>query len=266
MRTVVSCILSANTTKMYNFEEISGNMAEVKGIFDRTERLIGSEGLTSLGRVSVIVIGVGGVGSWCAEGLVRSGISHLTLVDSDNVCASNVNRQLMATTLTIGRPKVDVLRERLLEINPDAVINVSRERFCLDTADSFQLDQYDYVVDAIDSIPDKALLILLALQTKATLFSSMGSALKLDPSRIAVAEFWNVKGCPLARALRNHFKKNGQFPSRKFQCVYSEERLENQPVESGNPADTGNGTCVFITATFGFRLAAMVVNHAILSD
>lgn len=225
-------------------------------IFTRTERLAGKEALERLADVKVLIVGTGGVGSWCAESLVRSGITHLTIADSDVVCASNINRQLMATTQTLGMPKVNALRERLLAINPDACITALYERFSEDTASLFHLEEYNYIVDAIDSIPDKMTLILKSLETGAVLFSSMGAALKTDPSRISVAEFWKVRGCPLARALRTGFKKSGRFPSRKFQCVFSEERLENKPSADGS----GNGVTVHITASFGFRIASLVFN------
>lgn len=225
-------------------------------IFSRTERLAGKEALERLSDVKVLIVGTGGVGSWCAESLVRSGITQLTIADSDVVCASNVNRQLMATTQTIGMPKVNALRERLSDINPDACITALYERFSEDTASLFRLEEYDYIVDAIDSIPDKMTLILKSLETGAVLFSSMGAALKTDPSRISVAEFWKVHGCPLAKALRTGFKKSGRFPSRKFQCVFSDERLENRP----SADESGNGVAVHITASFGFRIASLVFN------
>ena len=152
--------------------------------------------------VSVIIFGVGGVGSWCAESLVRSGVRHLTIVDSDTICITNVNRQLMATTSTVGQVKVDVMKRRLLDINPEAEIEAICGVYSEETADQYDLDSYDYVIDAIDSLRDKACLILRATQSTATFFSSMGAALKMDPTKIDVAEFWKVKGCPLAAALR----------------------------------------------------------------
>ena len=203
----------------------------------------------------VIIFGVGGVGSWCAESLVRSGIQRLTIVDSDSVCITNINRQLMATSKTIGQVKVDALRERLLSINPTAEITALQQVFNEDTAESFALDTYDYIIDAIDSLKDKALLILMATQTDAKFFSSMGAALKLDPTRIKISEFWKVQGDPLARALRKRFKHEGQYPSRKFQCVYSDELLE--------PHEEGKGSIVHITAIFGFMLASLVIQDAI---
>ena len=139
------------------------------------------------------MVGVGGVGSWCAECLIRTGIRHLTIIDADVVQASNINRQLMATTLTVGQVKVDVLRERLLQISPDADIQAIRMVYNEETAHEIDLNNFDYVVDAIDSLKDKALLILNATASKAKLFASMGAALKLDPTKIEVAEFWKVK-------------------------------------------------------------------------
>lgn len=219
--------------------------------------LLGSETMERIAQKRVIIFGVGGVGSWCAESLVRSGISRLTIVDSDCVSITNVNRQLMATTKTVGQVKVDALKERLLSINPKAEITALQQVFSEETAESFQLDTYDYIIDAIDSLKDKATLILLACQQQAKLFSSMGAALKLDPTRIKVAKFWKVKGDPLARALRNRFKKDKTFPKRKFLCIYSDELLKNQmPVD---PEDRGNGSIVHITAIFGLMLAGLVV-------
>jgi len=235
-------------------------------IFRRNELLLGGETMERIAQKRVIIFGVGGVGSWCAESLVRSGIRHLTIVDSDLVCITNVNRQLMATTQTVGQVKVEALKERLLTINPEAEITALQQIFSEETAASFQLETYDYIIDAIDSLKDKATLILLACQTRARLFSSMGAALKLDPTRIQVTEFWKVKGDPLARALRNKFKKEKVFPKRKFLCVYSDELLENKgcpPDEDEVPSTFNkpqtNGTLAHITAIFGFMLAGLVV-------
>lgn len=230
-------------------------MATEQEIFQRSELLLGAEAMDRIAEKRVIVFGVGGVGSWCAESLVRSGIRHLTIVDSDSVCASNINRQLMATTETIGRVKVDVLKDRLLTINPAAEITAIHEFFTAETANSFHLDTYDYIIDAIDSLKDKALLILKACQTEAAFFSSMGAALKLDPTRIKVDEFWKIQGDPLARVLRKRFKREGQYPSRKFLCVYSDELIE--------PQGEGKGSLVHITAIFGFMLASLVIQDIV---
>ncbi len=256
-----------------------------RGIFNRTELLVGADVMEAFGSRRVILFGVGGVGSWCAESLVRSGIRHLTIVDSDRVCVTNINRQLMATTKTVGRVKVDVLKERLLDINPQADIEALQMIYEADTADSFHLEQYDYIIDAIDSLEQKADLILRACATPAVFFSAMGAALKMDPTRIRTAEFWQVKGCPLARALRGKFKRKHQFPAHKFQCVYSEEVLANRgqnrscgtsrcmcpksQTAIGNPALTNhewctskaqiNGTMAHVVAIAGFTIAGLVM-------
>ena len=236
-------------------------MAIEQAIFRRVELLLGDAAMSRIAEKRVIIFGVGGVGSWCAESLVRSGIRKLTIVDSDRVCITNINRQLMATTKTVGQVKVDALKERLLTINPSAEINALQQIFTTETAESFQLDSYDFIIDAIDSLKDKALLILMATKTKAKFFSSMGAALKLDPTRIRIAEFWKVTGDPLARALRNRFKRDKLFPKRKFQCVYSDELLANKmPID---PDDKGNGTIAHITAIFGFMLAGLVIQDIV---
>jgi tRNA A37 threonylcarbamoyladenosine dehydratase len=235
-------------------------------MFDRTERLVGTDAMTRIATTRVILFGVGGVGGWCAESLVRSGIRHLTLVDCDIVNVTNLNRQVQATTETLGRLKVEVLRERLLTINPEAEIESIAEVYSAETADSFHLETYDFVIDAIDSLSPKAHLILHATSLPVTLLSSMGSALKLDPTKIRVAEFWKVQYCPLARSLRKKFKHWQQFPERKFQCVYSPEVLDNQvetPEEDGAPDEfhkvQTNGTVAHITAIFGFMLAGLLM-------
>lgn len=224
-------------------------------MFSRSRLLLGDDVMTLLSQKRVIIFGVGGVGSWCAESLVRTGLCHLTIVDFDRVEASNVNRQLMATTSTLGQPKVEALRRRLLDINPDAEVTAIDGTFCQATIDDFfpaDATPYDYVIDAIDSLADKALLILTACQRGMTLYSSMGAAMKLDPARIRVAEFWKVQGDPLARALRNRFKRAHTFPARKFACVFSDE----PPALS---ATEGKGSLVHITAIFGNMLACLVV-------
>ena len=226
-----------------------------QAIFRRSELLLGNEAMEHIAQKRVIIFGVGGVGSWCAESLIRSGFQHLTIVDFDHVDVTNVNRQLMATSQTVGQVKVEALKERLLSINPSAEITALQQIFTTETAESFNLGSYDYIIDAIDSLKDKALLILMACQTQAKFFSSMGAALKLDPTRIKTAEFWKVQGDPLARALRNRFKRDKQFPQRKFQCVYSDELVE--------PQGEGKGSLVHITAIFGFMLAGLVLQDAV---
>lgn len=226
--------------------------------FSRLQLLVGRQQLERLASARVIIFGVGGVGSWCAEALVRSGICHLTIVDSDVVVPSNINRQLMATTATIGQPKVEVLAQRLRLINPEADIRAVVNRYNADTADSFCLGDYDYVIDAIDSLADKALLIhSVTLLPDTQLLSSMGAARKMDPTAITVSEFNKVHSDPLARALRQTFKRTGMFPARKFMCVWSSEVLPNAEPST----ERINGTVAHITITFGVMLASMVIKH-----
>jgi tRNA A37 threonylcarbamoyladenosine dehydratase len=236
-------------------------------LFARTQLLIGPDAMEALMSKKVILFGVGGVGSWCAEGLVRSSITQLTIVDADCVAPSNINRQLPATTTTVGQLKVDVLKKRLQEINPEAQITAIAEIYSEESSESFHLEQYDYIIDAIDTLQHKAHLLVAASKTSATVFSSMGAALKIDSQQIKVAEFWKVKGCRLAAALRQRFRK-GEKPHKKIMCVYSEEIQENKgkQISRENALEdaifdkpTVNGTLVHITAIFGFTLSGLVI-------
>jgi hesA/moeB/thiF family protein len=253
---------------------------------------MGDAPLQRLHDIRVILFGVGGVGSWCAESLVRSGVKHLTIVDSDRVNISNVNRQLMATTQTVGQVKVEVLKERLLSINPEAEITAIQDIYNAENSESFRLNEYDVIIDAIDSLAEKAHLLLTASRTDALLYSSMGAALKMDPTRIQVAEFMKVRGCPLGRALRKKMKHQKVRPAKKFLCVYSDEVLPNlgeadvdgyEPtIAESTTTQEGredllshnwnerkaqiNGTMSHITAMFGFMLAGLIVQHFYKSE
>lgn len=260
----------------------------MRGYFQRTELLLGKEFLNLARAKKVIIFGIGGVGSWCAESLVRSGIRQITIVDSDRVCVTNVNRQLLATSKTVGQVKTDVLKVRLEEINPKVQVTALQKIYSPETSESFQLDQYDFIIDAIDSLSNKIHLIQTATHTKAKFFSSMGAALKVDPTRIQVGEFWNVKGCPLAAALRKKFKKIGGI-GKRFQCVYSDEIVpnfqENEtcgtnkcmcPKTHAGPGDPDlvnhewcshkaqiNGTTSYMPAMFGMTIAGLVTQAII---
>jgi tRNA A37 threonylcarbamoyladenosine dehydratase len=258
-----------------------------RGIFQRTELLLGKSFMEKAAEKKVIIFGIGGVGSWCTESLVRSGIRHLTIVDSDRICVTNVNRQLMATTKTVGKIKTEILKERLLEINPKAEITALQKIYSPETCESFELETYDFIIDAIDSLSNKVHLIQQATKTNAVFFSSMGAALKLDPTRIRVAEFWKVQGCPLGAALRSRLRKQGGV-SKKFMCVYSDELLKNKgenascgtekcmcpkgPEGPEGPGDPDlvnhewcslkakiNGTTSYIPAMFGMTIASLVI-------
>lgn len=229
--------------------------------FDRTALLVGDEAMDRISKARVIIFGIGGVGSWAAECLVRTGVRHITLVDSDRVSVTNINRQMPATSATVGDIKTEAARHRLLEISPEAEIDTLTLFYDQTTAPQIDLSQYDYIIDAIDSLKDKALLILNASNSGRKLFSSMGAALKMDPAKVSVAEFWKVKGCPLARALRQRFKRDKTFPARKFLCVYSDELLENKgsTTETCDYKARINGSLCHITAIFGMTLAGEVI-------
>lgn len=235
----------------------------------RTTLLVGEDVQEAICRSRVILFGVGGVGSWCAEALVRSGVKRLTIADFDRVSASNVNRQLMATSRTVGKVKVEVLRERLLEISPDAEITALCRQYCAQTADDFALDGYDYIIDAIDSLKDKADLIRRGMAARGVFFSSLGAALKIDPTRVRVGNFWKVRDCPLGAALRKKLRREGGVKEHSFLCVYGDEVLENRGLASADAAmreeaaASGkaviNGTAAHITAIFGMTLAGLVI-------
>ena len=210
--------------------------------FSRSEAILGIEAIEELRTKRVILFGVGGVGSWCAEALIRTGLVHLTIVDGDTVQPSNINRQLPATRETLGRPKVEVLRERLLSINPEAEI-VAIHRMYNPTpplptregekekAYDFRIEEYDYVIDAIDSVAAKADLIIRATRVRGLkVFSSMGAALRFDPTQVTTGELMSIKGDALAKAVRARMKKIGLKPYKKVKCVYSTEqavRIQN---------------------------------------
>jgi len=249
-------------------------------LFHRTEVLVGKPAMMQLATARVAVFGVGGVGSWAAEALVRSGVEHLLIVDSDVICATNVNRQVQATAHNVGRSKTDELKHRLLEINPHATIEARQIPYNPDTRATFDFDAYDYVLDCIDSLSNKILLLEHALEAGVTVFSSMGAGAKLDPTRVRVAPLATSSVCPLARAVRKKLGRHGT--PREFLCVYSEELpLEPQGAtacgtgacdcqHADNPATAErpdwcrqkkriNGTVVHVTAVFGFTLAGLVV-------
>jgi tRNA A37 threonylcarbamoyladenosine dehydratase len=213
--------------------------ASVNPIFQRLALLTGAEALEALGNTRVIVFGAGGVGSWCAEALVRSGVGHIAIVDSDTVCVTNINRQVQATPGTVGRFKVDVLRDRLLDINPGCDVTAFGRVFSRESAGEFGIERADYVIDAIDSLSHKLDLIEYTAAMRPLLFSSMGMAQKLDPTRLRTADIWETQGCPLARLVRAGLRKRG-FQGH-FTVVYSAEQL---PLSAGVTAACGTARCL----------------------
>jgi tRNA A37 threonylcarbamoyladenosine dehydratase len=188
--------------------------------FSRTELLLGKQGMESLRRARVAVFGIGGVGGFTVEALVRSGVGTLDLIDDDRICLTNINRQIYATRKTIGQYKVDVAKARILEINPDTTVNTYTTFYTPDTADQFDFSQYDYIVDAIDTVTGKIELILQAERAGVPIMSSMGAGNKLDPTAFEVADIYETSVCPLARVMRRELKKRG---IKSLKVVYSKE-------------------------------------------
>ena len=227
----------------------------------------------------VLVVGVGGVGSWCAEALVRTGLGKIALVDDDVVAESNVNRQCPATAATVGRAKVEAMAERLRAINPGCEVEARVERFTRSSSESSDsrssrissLARYDLVVDAIDSVDCKAELLLAATEAGVPVVSSMGAALRMDPTKVKVTRFEKVEGDGLARALRQRFKKLSRFPAAKFSAVWSSEapavlntgsqrhRGEDQDSVSPCLCVKNKGSLMQVTATFGMCLASEAI-------
>lgn len=217
--------------------------------FARSEALLGTKAMETLRNTRVIIFGVGGVGSYAGEALIRTGLTHLTLVDGDTVQPSNLNRQLPATRATIGLPKVDALKARLLEINPDAEIEALPIMANGEWLKAKGLN-YDYVIDAIDSVNDKTDLIIYATRARVKIFSSMGAALRFDPTQVTTGELMTIKGDALAKAVRARMKKLDLHPYKKVRCVYSTEQAQRCETR---------GSLMQVTAVFGLTLASLVI-------
>lgn len=188
--------------------------------FSRTELLLGKEAMDRLSKARVAVFGIGGVGGYVCEALVRSGVGAFDLIDDDKVCLTNLNRQIIATRKTIGRYKTEVMRERIMEINPDADVRIHQCFFLPENADEFAFEEYDYVVDAVDTVTAKLELVMKAKEKNIPIISSMGAGNKLDGSQFKVADIYQTKVCPLAKVMRRELKKRGV---RDLKVVYSEE-------------------------------------------
>lgn len=229
---------------------------------DRTELLIGKERLAYLKTRHVLIVGVGGVGAYAAEMLCRAGIGKLTIVDGDVVQSSNINRQLIALNSTIDKPKVEILKHRLLDINPELTINTYFEYLRDErTAEVLQAGSYDYVIDAIDTLSPKVYLIYYALQHNLKLISSMGSGGKKDPSAIRIANLSNTYNCTLARFVKKRLRK--LHASLDFPVVFSTEQVDKEAValiEEKNKKSMV-GTISYMPALFGCHLAAYVIEN-----
>ena len=195
--------------------------------FSRTELLLGKEAMNKLEGARVAVFGIGGVGGYVCEALVRSGVGKLDLIDNDKVCMSNLNRQIIATRNTVGKYKTDVMKERMLEINPDVDVAIHKCFFLPENADEFPFEEYDYIIDAVDTVTAKIELVMKAQEKNVPIISSMGAGNKLDASMFQVADIYKTKVCPLAKVMRRELKKRGV---KKLKVVYSEEK-PTRPIE-----------------------------------
>lgn len=223
--------------------------------FSRTELLIGAENLARLKCARIAVFGVGGVGGYAVEALTRSGVGTLDLIDADVVSPSNINRQIIATEKTIGRAKVDVAKERALEINPDITVNIHKIFYLPEVSEQFDFTQYDYVVDAIDTVTGKIALVVQSKEAGVPVISCMGAGNKLDAAAFRVADIYKTSVCPLAKVMRRELKKRGV---RHLKVVYSQEK----PQQTGSRVP---GSIAFVPSVAGLILAGEVVKD-ILGD
>ena len=232
--------------------------------FSRTERLLGKENMEKLAAARVCIFGIGGVGGYVAEALARSGVGHLELVDNDVICLSNLNRQIIATHETLGQYKVDVMKERILSINPTAEVTVYKCFYLPETRAQFDFTNYDYVVDAIDTVAGKIALVLQAEESGTPFISSMGAGNKLDPAAFQVADIYQTSVCPLAKVMRRELKRRGV---KKLKVVYSKE----QPVAVQNdeesllssPRRSIPGSIAFVPSVAGLIIAGEVVKDLV---
>ena len=239
--------------------------------FKRTELIIGAEALKKLEGSRVCVFGVGGVGSYVVEALARSGVGEIDIVDDDKVVLSNINRQIIALHSTVGRDKVDVARDRILDINPNCRVNAHKCFYLPENSAEFEFDKYDYVVDAIDTVTAKIDIIVKCTELGTPVISSMGTGNKLDPTRIKVTDIYKTEGDPLARVMRRELKKRG---IKKLKVVYSSEEpvtpdpeLVREEIESTDSQRRSiPGSIAFVPPVAGLTLAGEVIRDLIGYD
>lgn len=226
--------------------------------FSRAERIFGSDGMQRLRNSCVAVFGVGGVGSYIAEGLARSGVGHIHLIDSDEVDITNLNRQLEALTHTVGQPKAEAMKERILQIDPECDVVVHNCFFLPENSDDFDFTKYDYVADAVDTVTAKIELVMKAQREGTPIISSMGTGNKLCPAMLEVADIYKTSVCPLARVMRQELKKRGV---KKLKVVYSkEEPIKAMASEEENAHRRSiPASAVFVPGTAGLIIASEIV-------
>ena len=233
--------------------------------FVRTEMLLGAGAMDKLKNAYVAVFGVGGVGGYVVEALARSGVGKFDLIDNDTVALSNINRQIIATHSTVGKYKVDVMKERILDINPKAEVTVHKCFYLPENADEFDFTKYSYIVDAIDTVTAKLELIVRAKEAGVPIISSMGTGNKLDPTQLEVTDIYKTSVCPLARVMRTELKKRG---IQKLKVVYSKEqpmKVQKKDTEKINSENTGRikdvpGSVAFVPSVAGLIIAGVVMN------
>lgn len=229
--------------------------------FSRSELLLGKEGIKKLNSSRIAVFGIGGVGGYVAEALVRSGIGKIDIIDNDDVAFSNLNRQIIALHSTIGRPKVDVMKERLLDINPNCEIKTHKVFYMPETENLFDFTEYDYIVDAIDTVTGKLSLIVNAKNADTPIISSMGAGNKSDPTAFCVEDIYKTSVCPLARAMRAELKKRN---IKSLKVVYSKEKPIKATVK--NDEQTSRhlpGSTAFVPPVVGLIIAGEVIKDLI---
>ena len=226
--------------------------------FSRTELLVGKDGIENLNKAKVAIFGIGGVGSFVAEGLVRAGVEHFILVDDDKICLTNLNRQIHATRKTIGKYKVDVMKERILEINPKAEVETYKEFYMPDSDHSILDESVDYIVDAIDSVSSKLSLIIAAHEKNVKIISAMGMGNKLDPTQIEVSDISKTSVCPLAKTIRKQLRAKG---INHLKVVYSRE-LPNRFDKSEEHRRT-TASISFVPSVCGLIIASQIVRDLI---
>ena len=232
--------------------------------FSRTALLIGKSGLEKLKNSKVLVFGVGGVGGYVVEGLARSGVGQIDVVDNDNVSLSNLNRQIIATLDTVGKPKVEVVKERVSKINPNAIVNAFKCFYTPQNADDFDLSAYDYIVDAIDTVTSKIELCVRAQKCGTPIISSMGAGNKLDPTAFEVTDLYKTSVCPLAKVMRRELKARGV---NKLKVVYSKEEpikiTDTQGIEIPDDKRQIPGSVAFVPSVVGLIIAGEVIKDLI---
>lgn len=216
--------------------------------FERTSLLVGEEAISKLNNSKVLIFGVGGVGGYVAEALARTGVGSITIVDKDTVSESNINRQIIALHSTVGRDKVDVLKERMLDINPELQVDARKCFFLPDNAGEFDFSQYDYIVDAVDTVTAKLQIIVQAKEAGVPVISAMGAGNKVHPEMFEIADIYKTEMCPLAKVMRRELKERG---IKKLKVVYSKEK----PVYKGDVP----GSIAFSPSVAGLLMASEVV-------